>query len=202
MEQLENFGDERQSAYCVHCAGQTDTRDHVPSRVLLDEPYPPNLPVVPACRDCNEEASADEEYVACLVECTLAGSALLVTCVARRSSGFSARSQPWPGDWRTLASVSAASRALRLKRAAFRPLFSSSREGTPSLSSTTRNTVNLQSWYSRHCARSRQKTEVPLSGLPTGFCGRRSAAAVCRGSRSLTPALRSGSLSSRADTVA
>jgi len=54
--------------------GRPRLGDHVPSRVLLDEPYPPNLPVVPACRACNEAASADEEYVACAVECALAGS--------------------------------------------------------------------------------------------------------------------------------
>ena len=32
------------------------------------------LPTVPACQSCNEGFSLDEEYVACLVECTLAGS--------------------------------------------------------------------------------------------------------------------------------
>ncbi|MBI5499771.1 MAG: hypothetical protein HY907_05980 [Deltaproteobacteria bacterium] len=41
---------------------------------MLDEPYPDDLPVVPACRDCNAGFSPDEEYVACLVECMLAGS--------------------------------------------------------------------------------------------------------------------------------
>ena len=51
-----------------------ETRDHVPSKVLLDEPYPANLPVVPACRACNESFSRDEEYLACLLECVLAGS--------------------------------------------------------------------------------------------------------------------------------
>lgn len=50
-----------------------ETRDHVPSRVLLDEPYPDNLPVVPACESCNLSFSKDEEYLACLVECTLRG---------------------------------------------------------------------------------------------------------------------------------
>jgi len=61
-------------AACIHCGGDTRTRDHVPSKVLLDEPYPENLPVVPSCKSCNEAFSMDEEYVACLVECTLAGS--------------------------------------------------------------------------------------------------------------------------------
>ena len=61
-------------AACIHCGGDTRTRDHVPPKVLLDEPYPENLPVVPSCKSCNEAFSMDEEYVACLVECTLAGS--------------------------------------------------------------------------------------------------------------------------------
>lgn len=75
MEQVRNLGDERQLASCVYCGGSPGTRDHVPSLVLLDEPYPENLPVVPACVSCNGRFSSDEEYVACLVECTLAGSA-------------------------------------------------------------------------------------------------------------------------------
>lgn len=74
MDQIEEFGDERISGPCAYCGRRPDTRDHVPSRVLLDEPYPTNLPVVPACRPCNERFSADEEYVACLLACASAGS--------------------------------------------------------------------------------------------------------------------------------
>lgn len=74
MEQLRNLGDERQMAVCVYCGGYTETRDHVPSRVFLDKPYPFNLPVIPACQSCNESFSVDEEYVACLVECAAVGS--------------------------------------------------------------------------------------------------------------------------------
>jgi len=58
----------------VYCGGAVETRDHVPSRVLLDEPYPSNLPVVPACGTCNQGFSLDEEYLACLVECVICGS--------------------------------------------------------------------------------------------------------------------------------
>jgi len=74
MEQLRNFGDERQMAFCAYCGGGTETRDHVPAKVFLDEPYPTNLPVVPACRSCNEGFSLDEEYVACLIECVVTGT--------------------------------------------------------------------------------------------------------------------------------
>lgn len=73
MEQLTDFGDERQLMMCAHCGSATGTRDHVPSRVLLDEPYPENLPVVPACANCNTGFSLDEEYLACAIEYALSG---------------------------------------------------------------------------------------------------------------------------------
>lgn len=74
MEQLRSFADERLVASCVHCGGTTETRDHCPSRVLLDEPHPENLPYLPACASCNSGFSLDEEYFACLVECARTGS--------------------------------------------------------------------------------------------------------------------------------
>src|SRR3972149_4322214 len=74
MEQLTNFGDKRTLAFCAFCGGKTGTRDHCPSRVFLDEPYPENLPIVPACSSCNAGFSADEEYLACFVSCVIAGS--------------------------------------------------------------------------------------------------------------------------------
>ena len=74
MIQLPNYGDERQLVGCIYCRRTSATRDHVPPRVFLDVPYPENLPVVPACRECNEALSLDEEYLACLVECALVGS--------------------------------------------------------------------------------------------------------------------------------
>jgi hypothetical protein len=76
MDQLTNFGDERQTAYCIYCGGVADeTREHVPSRVFLDEPYPENLPTIGACLQCNNGFSLDEQYVACLIDCAKAGSA-------------------------------------------------------------------------------------------------------------------------------
>jgi hypothetical protein len=74
VEQVPNDGDRRNVGWCVYCGADMETRDHVPSKVLLDEPYPANLPVVPACRACNKSISRDEEYLACLLECVLAGS--------------------------------------------------------------------------------------------------------------------------------
>lgn len=71
---LQTCGDERVLLYCAFCGGETGTRDHCPSKALLERPYPENLPVVPACRQCNATFSTDEEYLACLLSCVLAGS--------------------------------------------------------------------------------------------------------------------------------
>lgn len=75
MDPKKLFFDQRHSGYCAYCGNWPTTRDHVPSRVLLDEPFPDNLPVVPACDACNNGFSVDEVYVACLIECALTGGA-------------------------------------------------------------------------------------------------------------------------------
>ncbi|HEY3382532.1 MAG TPA: hypothetical protein VGK32_12230 [Vicinamibacterales bacterium] len=38
------------------------TRDHIPPKVLLAEPFPPNLLTVPACLDCNRGFQRDDDY--------------------------------------------------------------------------------------------------------------------------------------------
>ena len=66
--------DERlKSDGCVYCYREADTRDHVPSKILLDEPYPSQLPTVDACEKCNTGFSLDEEYLSCFIECVLCG---------------------------------------------------------------------------------------------------------------------------------
>jgi hypothetical protein len=74
MRQMRPFADNRLLVGCIYCSSPTETRDHVPSRILLDEPYPENLPVIAACAACNAGFSLDEAYVACLVECARTGS--------------------------------------------------------------------------------------------------------------------------------
>ena len=68
------FSDERFNGYCVYCGGNDATGDHVPSKVLLDKPFPSDLPKVAACADCNLSFSSDEPYLACLIDCVIAGS--------------------------------------------------------------------------------------------------------------------------------
>lgn len=74
MDPRKLFADDRLSGFCVFCGSAPESRDHCPSRVLLDDPLPPNLPVVEACARCNNSFSMDEEYVACILEVALCGS--------------------------------------------------------------------------------------------------------------------------------
>jgi hypothetical protein len=75
MDQLKDLADDRLILGCIYCGGSTETRDHVPSRIFLDTPYPENLPVVGCCLACNNGFSLDEEYLACLLESAISGSA-------------------------------------------------------------------------------------------------------------------------------
>ncbi|MBT1063988.1 hypothetical protein KJY73_10410 [Bowmanella sp. Y26] len=74
MNQLECYADERLINGCIYCGARADTRDHVPSRILLESPYPENLPTVAACKACNQGFSKDEQYLVCLVESVIVGS--------------------------------------------------------------------------------------------------------------------------------
>jgi hypothetical protein len=74
MDPKHLFADHRSTGTCAYCGGKPHTRDHVPSRVLLDDPLPPNVPVVNACEQCNQGFSRDEEYLACFLECVLCGT--------------------------------------------------------------------------------------------------------------------------------
>lgn len=76
MDPRQLFMDERLTGFCVYCGAEPGTREHVPSRILLDDPLPPNfdLPVVNACSSCNAGFSLDEEYLACFLECAVCDS--------------------------------------------------------------------------------------------------------------------------------
>lgn len=74
MDPRHLFMDQRLRGVCAYCGAVPDTRDHVPPRVLLDEPYPSELPVVEACHDCNGSFFLDEQYLACFVETVLSGT--------------------------------------------------------------------------------------------------------------------------------
>jgi hypothetical protein len=78
MQQIETFTDERNQSWCIHCtrwlSEVKNSRDHVPTRSLLRQPYPTNLPVVTICEDCNRGFSKDEEYLLVFLSAVLSGS--------------------------------------------------------------------------------------------------------------------------------
>ena len=48
---------------CVYCHKvKKATVDHVPPKLLLEQPFPQNLLTVPCCGDCNQSFKADDEY--------------------------------------------------------------------------------------------------------------------------------------------
>lgn len=78
MEYTEDTFDQRQKTWCIHCgggiAGSDANEDHAPSRVLLDKPHPPRLPVMTVCQPCNSSFSVDEEYLAAFLGAVLSGT--------------------------------------------------------------------------------------------------------------------------------
>ena len=63
---------------CIHCHSVIDseeiTKEHIPSKCLLREPYPEELMSMKACQKCNASFSRDEEYLSALLAAVLAGS--------------------------------------------------------------------------------------------------------------------------------
>ena len=47
---------------CYFCGSSSESRDHIPSKNLLEKPYPNNLLTIPSCKKCNKSFSLDEEY--------------------------------------------------------------------------------------------------------------------------------------------
>ena len=78
MDRLNDYSDSRFKGYCIHCgmplSPENMTSDHVPTKSLLQPPYPKELPVVPTCRQCNSGFSRDEEYFAAFLGAVLDGS--------------------------------------------------------------------------------------------------------------------------------
>ena len=78
MKQIKDYSDIRSKAWCIHCTGNFPalkaTRDHIPSKCLLLEPLPTNLPVIAICETCNGSYSLDEEYMMVFLEVVLTGT--------------------------------------------------------------------------------------------------------------------------------
>ena len=78
VKNLDQFSDLRHRGWCIHCGTAKGscsfTRDHVPSKSLLDRPFPEELPVLDICGPCNNKFSADEEYLKILLACVFEGT--------------------------------------------------------------------------------------------------------------------------------
>ena len=76
---LESFSDGRMEVWCPQCGESKQSvvlnRDHVPSKVLLDKPYPEGLGTVRICKLCNDAFSKDEEYVSAALSAWISDSA-------------------------------------------------------------------------------------------------------------------------------
>lgn len=72
------MSDRRHKSWCIHCSrtlvGRSTNRDHVPSKSLLSRPFPPQLPVVEICMDCNVGFSLDEQYFVAFLGAVLSGT--------------------------------------------------------------------------------------------------------------------------------
>ena len=96
MDQLIDYSDSRNKGFCIHCGSglrhDASNRDHVPTRGLLNPPYPENLPVVEVCRQCNSEFSSDEEYLIAFLGSVISGSTTPDPAISSTASRILARS--------------------------------------------------------------------------------------------------------------
>lgn len=78
MKEIEDFADERHKAWGIHCSAMlregVANKDHVPSKSLLIQPLPANLPQVLICKKCNSSFSADEQYFVAFLGAVLQGT--------------------------------------------------------------------------------------------------------------------------------
>ncbi|MDO9443545.1 MAG: hypothetical protein Q7T73_21905 [Beijerinckiaceae bacterium] len=78
MEKIEDFADKRHKSWCLYCGGLlvelATNRDHAPSQSFLQEPRPENLPMIPACIECNNGFSKDEAYMVASLSSAISGT--------------------------------------------------------------------------------------------------------------------------------
>lgn len=76
----------------MHCgqaiASAKCSREHVPTKALLDQPFPGELATVTACEPCNNSYSKDEDYFVAFLSCVLSGSTQPDHQVIKSASGI------------------------------------------------------------------------------------------------------------------
>ena len=67
MKQIYHFSDQLRSVDSIPCPEKNHSgrysRDHIPTKALLNPPYPENLMDVGTCKECNSGFAKDEEYL-------------------------------------------------------------------------------------------------------------------------------------------
>lgn len=59
----------RFDSICIYCrTNVANSREHLPSRIFLDTPYPEGYSIVPACEECNGGFSPGEVYVSSFID--------------------------------------------------------------------------------------------------------------------------------------
>ena len=78
MKQIYHFSDQLAGMDCIPCDNGSHSgrysRDHIPSKALLNPPYPENLMGVGMCQECNSGFSEDEEYFGAFLASVISGS--------------------------------------------------------------------------------------------------------------------------------
>lgn len=79
LKSINDYADERHKGWCIHCGSVLvaveSNLDHIPSKTILDRPFPDNLPTIRICRSCNTSFSNDEEYFTAFLGAVLSGNA-------------------------------------------------------------------------------------------------------------------------------
>ena len=78
MKQIHHFSDQLSGADYIPCHehnhSERYSRDHIPTKALLNRPYPENLMAVGICQECNSGFAKDEEYFAAFLASVISGS--------------------------------------------------------------------------------------------------------------------------------
>ena len=78
MKQIYHFSDQLGSVDRIPCPEKNhsgrSSRDHIPTKALLNSPYPENLMDVGMCQECNSGFARDEEYFAAFLASVISGS--------------------------------------------------------------------------------------------------------------------------------
>ena len=78
MKQIRDYSDPRERGWCIHCGKDLNdalsNADHVPTKALLREPKPDNLPTVEVCKSCNSGFQKDEDYTVAFLAAVCTGT--------------------------------------------------------------------------------------------------------------------------------